>query len=409
MDCRHCQQELTNVFVDLDSSPPSNAYLTDVSVQEASYPLRVLVCDNCWLVQTEDYAAADELFDPDYAYFSSFSQSWLKHSETYVKTMIERFGLDAKSCVVEVAANDGYLLQYVLAAGVPCYGIEPTASTAKAARGRGIDIVEEFFGTDLGQRLTDEGRQADLTAANNVLAHVPDINDFVAGFAKLLKPAGVSTFEFPHLGLLVSEGLFDTIYHEHYSYLSLTAVNRIFAENGLAVFDVEQLTTHGGSLRVFAQRSDTGTRPVSAAVTDLLSQEATDGISTLDYYGGFQARVNNIRDELLQFLTTAEADGKTVAAYGAAAKGNTLLNYSQVGSDRISFVVDANPHKQGQFLPGSHIPIVDESVLKEHRPDYVLILPWNLMDEISEQLTYIAEWGGKLVRAVPTLEIAKVS
>ncbi|MGH1488616.1 MAG: methyltransferase domain-containing protein [Acidimicrobiales bacterium] len=409
MDCRHCKTELHLVFVDLDSSPPSNAYLTDPSVAEAAYPLRVLVCDSCWLVQTEDYAAADELFSADYAYFSSYSESWLQHSERYVQAMIERLQLAEKSCVMEVAANDGYLLQYVLAAGIPCYGVEPTASTAKVAREKGIDIVEEFFGVELGRRLAAEGRAADLTAANNVLAHVPDINDFVGGFAEVLKPAGVSTFEFPHLGLLVSEGLFDTIYHEHYSYLSLTAVNRIFAENGLTVFDVEKITTHGGSLRVFAQRSDTGSRPIESTVADLLSEEAAAGVPTAAYYEGFQPRVDAIRHDLLEFLSTAAADGKSVAAYGAAAKGNTLLNYSGVGSEQVLFVVDANPHKQGQYLPGSHIPIVAESVLKEQRPDYVLVLPWNLMGEIAAQLSYIAEWDGKLVRAVPSLEIAEAT
>ena len=406
MDCRHCNIELKNVFVDLDSSPPSNAYLTDPTVDEASYPLRVLVCDNCWLVQTEDYAAADELFDPDYAYFSSFSPSWLKHSEAYVNAMVDRFELDGQSCVVEVAANDGYLLQYVVDAGVPCYGVEPTASTAKAAREKGIDIVEEFFGEALGRRLAESGRAADLTVANNVLAHVPDINDFVKGFTEILKPNGVSTFEFPHLGLLVSEGLFDTIYHEHYSYLSLTAVKRIFAESGLTVFDVERLTTHGGSLRVFAQRTDTGTHAVTDAVTGLLAEEAEAGVSTLSYYEGFQERVNDIRAGLLAFLDQAEADGKSVAAYGAAAKGNTLLNFSGVKADRILFVVDANPHKQGQFLPGSRIPIVDEAAIRDQRPDYVLVLPWNLMDEISSQLSYISDWGAKLVRAVPALEVS---
>jgi SAM-dependent methyltransferase len=406
MDCRHCNTELTNVFVDLESSPPSNAYLTDPTVDEASYPLRVLICDNCWLVQTEDYAAADELFDPDYAYFSSFSPSWLKHSETYVNAMVERFELDAQSYVVEVAANDGYLLQYVVDAGIPCYGVEPTASTAAAAREKGIEIVEEFFGEEVGRRLAGEGRAADLTAANNVLAHVPDINDFVKGFTQILKPNGVSTFEFPHLGLLVSQGLFDTIYHEHYSYLSLIAVNRIFAESGLTVFDVEHLTTHGGSLRVFAQRSDTGTRPITDAVTTLLAEEEAAGVNTLAYYGGFQARVDEMRAGLLAFLDQAEADGKSVAAYGAAAKGNTLLNYSGVKADRVLFVVDANPHKQGQFLPGSRIPIVDEAAIREQRPDYVLVLPWNLMGEISSQLSYMSEWDAKLVRAVPALEFS---
>ncbi len=393
------------VFVDLDSSPPSNAYLPSLDRPEADYPLRVLVCETCWLVQTEDYAAADELFDPNYAYFSSYSASWLEHSKRYVTAMVDRFALTDQHCVVEVAANDGYLLQYVVEAGVPCYGVEPTASTAKAARDKGIDIVEEFFGVELGRRLATEGRRADLTAANNVLAHVPDINDFVGGFAELLTPTGVSTFEFPHLGLLVDECLFDTIYHEHYSYLSLTAVERIFAANGLSVFDVERLSTHGGSLRVYAQRTDTGSRPVSDAVGALLAEEADKGVASADYYKGFQARVDEIRTGLLGFLDQAESDGKTVAAYGAAAKGNTLLNYSGVRSDRVAFVVDANPHKQGQFLPGSHVPIVDQDTLFEAKPDYVLVLPWNLMDEISAQLAGVAEWGGKLVRAVPSLQI----
>lgn len=405
MKCRHCHDEVSLVFVDLDSSPPSNAYLPSVDQLEADYPLRVLVCETCWLVQTEDFAAADELFEADYAYFSSYSASWLEHSRRYVQAMVERFELGPEHCVVEVAANDGYLLQYVVEAGVPCYGVEPTASTAKAARDKGIEIVEEFFGVELGRRLADEGRSADLTAANNVLAHVPDINDFVGGFAQLLTPTGVSTFEFPHLGLLVDECLFDTIYHEHYSYLSLTAVDRIFRANGLSVFDVERLPTHGGSLRVYAQRSDTGSRAVADAVGALLAEEAEKGVASADYYKGFQARVDEIRAGLLGFLDQAEAEGKTVAAYGAAAKGNTLLNYSGVRCDRVAFVVDANPHKQGQFLPGSHVPIVDQDTLFEAKPDYVLVLPWNLMDEISAQLAGVAEWGGKLVRAVPSLQI----
>lgn len=406
MICRHCSHDLSVVFVDLDASPPSNAYVTDPSIEEVSYPLRVLVCSNCWLAQTEDYAAADELFESDYAYFSSYSTSWLEHSERYVETMVDRFGLGPDSCVVEVAANDGYLLQYVKARGIPCYGVEPTASTAKVARDeRGIDIVEEFFGVELGARLAGDGRSADMTAANNVLAHVPDINDFVGGFREILAPSGVSTFEFPHLGLLVSEGLFDTIYHEHYSYLSLTAVKRIFEAQGLSVFDVEKLSTHGGSLRVYAQRTDTGAHAVSDAVGALLAEEASHGVSTEAYYSGFQPRVDKIRDDLLAFLDKAEAEGHSVAAYGAAAKGNTLLNYSRIGADRIGFVVDANPHKQGQYLPGSKVPIVDESALREQRPAYVLVLPWNLMTEIAEQISYIGEWGGKLVRAVPELEI----
>jgi SAM-dependent methyltransferase len=404
MDCRHCSTPLDLVVVDLDSSPPSNAYLSDLTVAEADYPLRVLVCQSCWLVQTEDYAAADELFDEEYAYFSSFSASWLEHSRNYVKAMIDRFDLDESSCVMEVAANDGYLLQYVLEAGIPCYGVEPTASTAAAARDRGIDIVEEFFGVELGRRLASEGRRADLTAANNVLAHVPDINDFVGGFAEVLNPDGVSTFEFPHLAVLVDECLFDTIYHEHYSYLSLLTVERIFAANGLSVFDVERLSTHGGSLRVYAQRADTGSRPVTEAVHQLLAEERAKGVDSVDYYAGFQQRVDAIRAGLLAFLDQAEQDGKSVAAYGAAAKGNTLLNYSRVGADRVSFVVDANPHKQNKYLPGSHIPIVAEEHLRSDKPDYVLILPWNLTSEIAEQIGYVSEWGGQLVRAVPSLE-----
>ncbi len=405
MNCRHCNHSLGLVFVDLGQSPPSNAYLSSPSALETLFPLRVLVCERCWLVQTEDYADAGKLFSPDYAYFSSYSASWLEHSKNYVASIIERFNLDADSCVVEVAANDGYFLQYVLKHGVACYGIEPTSGTAKAAREKGIDIVEAFFGIELADKLAAEGRQADVIVANNVLAHVPDINDFAGGFARLLKPRGVSTFEFPHLSALVSQCLFDTIYHEHYSYLSLTAVARIFAACGLTIFDVEEIPTHGGSLRVFAQRSDTGTHAVAPAVANLLDRERAAGVSTSAYYQGFQPRVNKIRDGLLDFLSKTKTEGKKVAAYGAAAKGNTLLNYCRITSDQIKFIVDANPHKQHQFLPGSHVPIVSESALREQKPDYVLVLPWNLMNEISASVGYISEWNGRLVRAVPSLEI----
>ena len=405
MNCRHCQTPLELVFVDLDESPPSNSYLTDVNQPENSYPLRVMVCEQCWLVQTMDFAEANEFFASTYAYFSSFSTTWLTHAKTYVDEMAERFGLDESSHVVEVAANDGYLLQYVAGRGIPCLGVEPTLSTAEAARKKGIEIVNEFFGVTLAERLVAADHQADLTAANNVLAHVPDINDFAAGFATLLKPHGVSTFEFQHLVPLVDECLFDTIYHEHYSYLSLTAVDRILAANGLAVFDVAEIPTHGGSLRVFAQRADTGERDRTPAVDQLLTSEAEAGVTTSGYYRGFQTRVDDIRHGLLDFLAKAEADDKSVAAYGAAAKGNTLLNYSGVGADQIDFVVDANPHKQGQFLPGSHVPIVNEDHLKAAKPDYVLVLPWNLLDEISAQLHYIGQWGGRLLRAVPAITI----
>ncbi len=408
MKCRHCQAELTLPFLDLGSAPPSNAYLTAATLKapEKWFPLRVLVCGECWLVQTEDYAGADELFDADYAYFSSFSTSWLRHAESYVVRMAERFGLGTGSHVVEVAANDGYLLQYVKARGIPCLGVEPTASTAKAAREKGIPIVEDFFGIRLARDLVAQGKQADLTAANNVLAHVPDLNDFVAGFAALLKPAGVSTFEFPHLMNLVAENQFDTIYHEHYSYLSLSAVNRFFARNGLTVFDVEALPTHGGSLRVYAQRSDTGARPVSAEVGKVLSREKEAGIFTPAFYAGIQAQADRIKYDFASFLIEAKRAGKSVGAYGAAAKGNTLLNYAGIRGDLLPYVVDRNPAKQGKHLPGCRIPIVDEEHLKRAKPAYVVIMPWNLREEVTQQLAYIREWGGKFVTAVPSLKVA---
>ncbi len=407
MNCRHCQAELRTPLVDLGASPPSNAYLTQQTLHapEKYFPLRVLVCTQCWLVQTEDYAGADELFSADYAYFSSISTSWLRHAEKYVVDMASRFALDTKSHLVEVAANDGYLLQYAKARGIPCMGIEPTASTANAARAKGIEIVEEFFGVRLAQRLVEQGKQADLMAANNVLAHVPDINDFVSGFAVLLKPYGVATFEFPHLLNLIEQNQFDTIYHEHYSYLSLTAVRTIFQENGLSVFDVEELPTHGGSLRVYAQRKDKGEREASQAVAGLLERETSAGISGKEFYAGFQAKADKVKNDLLSFLIEAQRAGKTVAGYGAAAKGNTLLNYAGIRPDLLPFVADRNPAKQGKFLPGCRIPIVAEEQLKQRRPDYIVILPWNLRTEVVGQLAYIREWNGRFVTAVPVLEI----
>lgn len=408
MKCRHCQAELTLPLIDLGAAPPSNAYLNRQTLHapEKYFPLRVLVCTGCWLVQTEDYAGADELFSADYAYFSSFSTTWLRHAEQYVADMTQRFALNKKSHIVEVAANDGYLLQYAKAHGIPCLGIEPTTSTADAARAKGIKIVEEFFGVKLARQLTAQGRQADLTAANNVLAHVPDINDFVAGFAVLLKPAGVATFEFPHLLCLVSENQFDTIYHEHYSYLSLIAVQRIFEHNGLRVFDVEELPTHGGSLRVYAQRTDTGVRETNPSVAKLLKRETAAGMNSAAFYAGFQAKANKVKNDLLVFLIEAQRAGKTVAGYGAAAKGNTLLNYAGIRSDLLPYVVDRNPAKQDKFLPGCRIPIVAEAHLKKDKPDYVLILPWNLRTEVVGQLAYIREWGGQFVTAVPSLKVS---
>jgi 2-polyprenyl-3-methyl-5-hydroxy-6-metoxy-1,4-benzoquinol methylase len=407
MKCRHCAADLELSLIDLGSSPPSNAYLTETSLKapEKWFPLKVLVCTECWLAQTEDYAGAKELFDAEYAYFSSFSNSWLKHAEQYVEKVVTRFGLDTQSHVVEVAANDGYLLQYVKARGIPCLGIEPTKSTADAARAKGIDIEESFFGIDLANELVAQGKRADLMAANNVLAHVPNINDFVSGFRLLLKPQGVATFEFPHLMQLIEHAQFDTIYHEHFSYLSLTAVKRIFETSGLQVFDVEEIPTHGGSLRVYAQVAGSGSQSVSPEVASLLAREESAGINDPAYYRGFQQRAERIKHDLLAFLLEAKRQGKKVMAYGAAAKGNTLLNYAGVREDLLPMVVDRNPAKQNKYLPGSRIPIVSEDAIQMSRPDYILILPWNLCEEVQEQLSYAREWGTKFAMAVPDLGV----
>lgn len=407
MKCRHCAVPLELTFADLGTAPPSNAYLTEETLHapEKWFPLRVLVCKHCWLVQTEDFASANELFDAEYAYFSGFSTSWLAHCERYVADMAAHFTLGDSSHVIEVATNDGSLLQYVQARGIPCTGIEPTASTAAAARAKGIPIIEDFFGTRLAQTLAAQGRHADLMVANNVLAHVPDINDFAAGFAHLLRPQGVATFEFPHLMRLIAENQFDTIYHEHFSYLSLGTVSRIFAAAGLAVFDVEELATHGGSLRVYVQRADVGQRPRSDRADALLQREAEAGLCDAAIYAGFQARADKVKNDFLAFLLQMKREGRRVAAYGAAAKGNTLLNYAGVRPDLISFVVDRNPAKQGKYLPGSRIPIVGEERLKETRPDCIVILPWNLSEEVMAQLAYARDWGAQFVTAVPQLEI----
>jgi SAM-dependent methyltransferase len=407
MKCRHCLAEIKHSLIDLGSSPPSNSYLTQAALSEPEtwYPLHVTICSNCWLVQTEDFAARVEFFSEEYAYFSSFSESWLRHSENYVATMVDRFGLDAGTLVVEVASNDGYLLQYVKARGIPALGIEPTASTAAAAREKGIEVVEEFFGVELANKLVSAGHGADLTTANNVLAHVPDINDFVRGFATLLKPQGVATFEFPHLVNMIGLSQFDTIYHEHYSYLSLTAVHRIFEANGLTVFDVEELPSHGGSLRVFAQRSDAGGRAIEERVPALLAHEAGLGVATIEYYSRLQEEAQQIGDDLNKFLIDARAAGKRVVGYGAAAKGNTLMTFAGIRPHLVSWVVDRNPAKQSKYLPGTRIPVVGEERLRAEQPDYVLILPWNLKDEVMGQLAYVREWGGKFVTAIPRLVV----
>lgn len=407
MKCRHCHTELRLPLIDLGSAPPSNAYLSELTLQmpEKWFPLRVLVCTECWLVQTEDYTGTEELFSADYAYFSSYSTSWLQHAENYVACMTERFNLDSTSHVIEIAANDGYLLQYFNSRNIPCLGIEPTASTATAARTKGIEIFEDFFGVRLANVLVAQGRQADLMVANNVLAHVPDINDFVSGFALLLKPTGVATFEFPHLLRLISDNQFDTIYHEHFSYLSLSAVVAILELNGFGVFDVEELLTHGGSLRVFTQRLDCGSYQKSPRVNELLEREVAAGMKTQAFYSGFQRKADKLKDDFLSFLLQAKREYKSVIAYGAAAKGNTLINYAGIRPDLIPHVVDRNPAKKGKFLPGSRIPIVDESYITAEKPDYVVILPWNLRNEVMYQLDYIRQWGGRFVTAVPNLEV----
>jgi len=407
VNCRHCANALDLTLIDLGSAPLSNAYLTASTLHapEQWLPLRVLVCRHCWLVQTEDFARPDDLFHADYAYFSSFSDTWLEHARLYASAMTRRLGLGAGSRVVEIAANDGYLLQYFRTAGIPCLGVEPTAATAQAARARELTIIEDFFGQRLAEDMKKDGWTADLLIANNVLAHVPDINDFVSGFSLLLKPDGVATFEFPHLLNLLRECQFDTIYHEHYSYLSLTAVSAVFHSNGLGVFDVERLTTHGGSLRVYAQRKDTGRHPTTDRVSALLMEEKAAGVDTPRLYSGFQGEAEKIKNGLLRFLLDCHDQGLTVAGYGAAAKGNTLLNFAGVRSDLLPYVVDRNPAKQGKYLPGSRIPIVAEAHLMISRPDMVLILPWNLENELAEQLSYIKKWNAKLVRAIPKLEI----
>jgi SAM-dependent methyltransferase len=406
MKCRHCETPLQHGFLDLGFAPPSNAYLNaeDLAKPEKYYPLRLLVCDACWLVQTEDYAQADELFSADYAYFSSTSSGWLEHARRYAQHTIGALKLNANSLVVEVASNDGYLLKNYVAAGIPCMGIEPTASTAAAAERLGIPVLREFFGEKLGRNLAATGKQADLIAGNNVYAHVPDINDFTRGLKALLKPKGCITLEFPHLLQLITQTQFDTVYHEHFSYLSLYTVERIFEKAGLRVWHVETLPTHGGSLRVYGCHSE-DRRGTDVSVALVREQESAGGLRELYTYRAFQARADQVKDGLLAFLIETKRDGKTVAAYGAAAKGNTLLNYAGVKPDLLPFVCDAAVAKQNKFMPGSHIPILPPAVLVQRRPDYVVILPWNITAEVKQQNAALAQLGTRFVTAVPQLEI----
>lgn len=406
MNCRHCHAPLEHVFLDLGFAPPSNAYLgaSDLQAPEQYFPLKLFVCDKCWLVQTEDYSRSDELFTKDYAYFSSTSTTWLAHAKSYVDMITSRLGLGSKSFVIEVASNDGYLLKNFVANGVPCLGVEPTDSTAAAAEALGIPVAREFFGQNFAEKLVTSGKQADLIIGNNVYAHVPDINDFTAGMKTALKPGGTITLEFPHLMNLMGLNQFDTVYHEHYSYLSLQSVRSIFAKAGLRVFDVEQIPTHGGSLRIFGCH-DADNRADSAAVAQVLAEELSNGLQDLPTYQRFQRAADIVKNRFLAFLVEASLAGKTVSAYGAAAKGNTLINYAGVKPDLITFVCDAAAAKQNKFMPGSHIPILAPDELRKRRPDYVVILPWNIADEVVKSNTFVREWGGKFVVAVPELRI----
>ncbi len=404
--CRSCGAALSLTLVDLGLSPLANSYVPPdrAGTRDPMYPLHARVCEACWLVQVEDAVPDADIFDSHYAYFSSFSESWLAHCRTYAAKMIADLALGPESLVIEIASNDGYLLQYFRQAGVPVLGIEPSGNTAAEAERKGVPTLVEFFTEALARRLRAEGRRPDLICSANVLAHVPDINDFVRGVAALLTGEAVYTVEFPHLLNLIREVQFDTIYHEHYSYLSLLAVERIFALAGLRVFEVEQLATHGGSLRVHACRAEAA-RPERPGVARVRAEEAAAGLDTPAGYQGFMARVETVRDNLLAFLKTAKAEGRTVAAYGAAAKGNTLLNYCGIGPDLVAFCVDRNPAKQDTLLPGSHIPVYPVEVLEARAPDYVLILPWNLKAEIMGQLSALRAGGTRFVTAIPELTI----
>jgi hypothetical protein len=408
MKCRFCNTELVHVFIDLVNSPASNSFLTQEQLNEPEtfFPLKVFTCHNCYLVQVDEYQKSDAIFNSNYAYFSSFSTSWLEHVKKYTELMIERFNISESSQVIEVASNDGYLLQYFKEKNIPVMGIEPTANTAEAAMHKGIKTIIEFFGVELADRLANHWDvKADLLLGNNVLAHVPDIVDFVTGMKIILAEEGVITMEFPHLMQLVDNNQFDTIYHEHFSYLSLHTVKAVFDSVGLEIFDVEELKTHGGSLRIYAKHKEDQSKEISDAVAKVMEKEELKGMLSLNYYDGFQKKAMKIKLDVISFLVDQHKAGKKVAAYGAAAKGNTLLNYCGIKNDLIEFVVDANPNKQNKWLPASHIPVVNETYLKEAKPDFVLILPWNLKDEICSQLSYIGDWGGKFVIPIPSLQI----
>jgi SAM-dependent methyltransferase len=404
--CRFCGTTLRHTFVDLGMSPLCESYLTrdQINQMEPFYPLHVYVCGECFLVQLEAYVSAEHIFG-DYAYFSSYSDSWVEHARAYTEKMVDRFHLGQRHQVVELASNDGYLLQHFVARDIPALGVEPAANVAEVAVRKGIPTLIKFFGENIARELAAEGRQADLLLGNNVLAQVPDLNDFVKGMKILLKPHGVVTVEFPHLMRLMEENQFDTIYHEHFSYFSFITTEKIFSAHGLTIFDVEELFTHGGSLRVYARHADDASKPVSERVREILSREANAGFNGLECYASFGEQVKETKRKLLAFLIKAKREGKSVAGYGAPGKGNTLLNYCGIRSDFLDYTVDRSPHKQGKFLPGTHIPICRPDKIKETRPDFVLILPWNLKTEIMEQVAYIRTWGGRFVVPIPEVRI----
>lgn len=409
MNCRFCSHPVVKEFADLVNSPASNSYLTieQLDEPETFFPLKVMVCEKCFLVQVDEYKKSSDIFNKDYAYFSSFSSSWLTHCKDYVSMMTQRFGFSSSSRIIEVASNDGYLLQYFKEKNIPVLGIEPTANTAAVAIKKGIPSIVDFFGVKLATQLSKEGKHADLLLGNNVLAHVPDINDFVGGMKIILKQNGIVTMEFPHLFQLILNNQFDTIYHEHFSYLSFTTVKKIFEAQGLELFDVEEVPTHGGSLRIFAKHKEDTSKTISENVFRLLDKEEKAGMSSINYYTDFQKKVDTVKNDLLEFLLLQKKAGKRIAAYGAAAKGNTLLNYCGIKKDLIDFVVDANPAKQNKFMPASHIPICTEAMIKERKPDFILILPWNIREEIVKQLHYVKEWNCTFVVPIPKLEILK--
>jgi cyclopropane fatty-acyl-phospholipid synthase-like methyltransferase len=407
MRCRFCGSKLDKVFIDLLNAPPSNSYLTkdQLNEPEVYYPLKAMVCENCWLVQVDEYKSSDEIFCTEYAYFSSYSKSWVKHAENYVEMICERLSLSGSSHVMEIGSNDGYLLQFFVNKGITCFGVEPSLGTAKAAEAKGISSLVDFFGSSLAKRIVKERGKQDLVLGNNVLAHVPDINDFVKGLKKVLSDNGTITMEFPHLLELIRYNQFDTVYHEHFSYLSLNTVEQIFNKNGLRIYDVEELSTHGGSLRIYACHDEKKSHFVKENVEFIKNEEQRFGLLNLDKYQSFQKNANEIKYHFLSYLIEQKRKGRKVAAYGAAAKGNTFLNYCGIkGTDLIDFIADISPHKQGKYLPGSHIPIVNEENFRDKKPDVIIILPWNIADEIYNQLSYAKEWNCKFVLAIPQLK-----